>query len=87
MIHVDSERGSPRTSRVAAEPQREHSPCWSACGAASASLGAIFVKVYAPGDLFAYDRSMDNETFLQRLLEIMERKDHWAWPRFTSGEV
>ncbi|MEM9073188.1 MAG: iron-containing redox enzyme family protein, partial [Myxococcota bacterium] len=47
----------------------------------------IFVKVYAPGDLFAYDRSMDNETFLQRLLEIMERKDHWAWPRFTSGEV
>ena len=30
---------------------------------------------------------MDRETFREQLLEIMERKDHWAWPAFTSGLV
>src|SRR5215212_8713098 len=30
---------------------------------------------------------MDRETFRERLLEVMGRKDHWAWPAFTSGLV
>jgi pyrroloquinoline quinone (PQQ) biosynthesis protein C len=25
--------------------------------------------------------------FLQQLLAVMEKKDHWAWPAFTSGMV
>ena len=27
------------------------------------------------------------EAFRERLLVIMDRKDHWAWPMFTSGQV
>lgn len=30
---------------------------------------------------------MDRESFLELLLGVMERKDHWAWPAFTSGMV
>ena len=30
---------------------------------------------------------MDRETFLELLLSVMERKEHWAWPAFTSGMV
>ena len=30
---------------------------------------------------------MDRENFLELLLDVMERKDHWAWPAFTSGMV
>jgi pyrroloquinoline-quinone synthase len=30
---------------------------------------------------------MDRETFLELLLGVMERKDHWAWLAFTSGMV
>ncbi|MGH7773982.1 MAG: iron-containing redox enzyme family protein [Candidatus Binatia bacterium] len=30
---------------------------------------------------------MDRETFSELLLRVMERKDHWAWPAFTSGLV
>jgi pyrroloquinoline-quinone synthase len=30
---------------------------------------------------------MDRERFRDALLAIMERKDHWAWPAFTSGKV
>jgi pyrroloquinoline-quinone synthase len=30
---------------------------------------------------------MDREHFREALLQIMERKQHWAWPRFTAGEV
>ena len=30
---------------------------------------------------------MDREHFREALLQIMERKHHWAWPRFTAGEV
>jgi len=30
---------------------------------------------------------MDRETFRELLLRVMERKDHWAWPAFTSGVV
>jgi pyrroloquinoline-quinone synthase len=30
---------------------------------------------------------MDRDTFRERLLSVMERKDHWAWPAFTSGLV
>ena len=31
--------------------------------------------------------AMTREEFREALLLIMERKDHWAWPRFTRGEV
>lgn len=30
---------------------------------------------------------MDRDSFRERLLQVMERKDHWAWPAFTSGLV
>ncbi len=30
---------------------------------------------------------MDRGTFREQLLAVMERKDHWAWPAFTSGRV
>jgi pyrroloquinoline-quinone synthase len=30
---------------------------------------------------------MQLDEFREALLEVMERKDHWAWPLFTSGEV
>jgi pyrroloquinoline quinone (PQQ) biosynthesis protein C len=30
---------------------------------------------------------MDRENFREQLLAVMERKDHWAWPAFTSGRV
>ena len=30
---------------------------------------------------------MDRETFREQLLGVMERKTHWAWPLFTSGQV
>ncbi len=30
---------------------------------------------------------MRRDAFRRRLFEIMERKDHWAWPAFTSGMV
>ena len=30
---------------------------------------------------------MDRKTFREQLLAVMERKDHWAWPAFTSGRV
>ncbi len=30
---------------------------------------------------------MDRDTFCELLLGVVERKDHWAWPVFTSGLV
>lgn len=30
---------------------------------------------------------MDRDAFRERLLDVMEDKDHWAWPMFTSGQV
>jgi pyrroloquinoline-quinone synthase len=30
---------------------------------------------------------VDRETFLESLLGVMERKEHWAWPAFTAGMV
>lgn len=30
---------------------------------------------------------MDREGFREQLLLVMEAKDHWAWPYFTSGRV
>ena len=30
---------------------------------------------------------MDRATFREQLLVVMEGKDHWAWPAFTSGAV
>ena len=30
---------------------------------------------------------MNTDTFREQLLQIMEHKDHWAWPLFTHGRV
>jgi hypothetical protein len=30
---------------------------------------------------------MDRESFREALLQVMESKDHWSWPHFTSGRV
>jgi len=30
---------------------------------------------------------MNRSEFLEKLLGVMERKQHWAWPLFTSGQV
>lgn len=30
---------------------------------------------------------MEREEFREALLKVMERKVHWAWPRFTTGKV
>jgi Iron-containing redox enzyme len=30
---------------------------------------------------------MTSEEFIERLLQVMEQKTHWAWPAFTSGQV
>jgi len=30
---------------------------------------------------------MDRDSFREQLLLVMEAKDHWAWPYFTSGRV
>ena len=30
---------------------------------------------------------MDRDGFREALLQIMERKVHWAWPHFTSGRI
>lgn len=30
---------------------------------------------------------MDRRDFLEALLSVMEKKRHWAWPLFTSGQV
>ncbi len=30
---------------------------------------------------------MNKETFFELLLRVMERKEHWAWPAFTTGMV
>ena len=30
---------------------------------------------------------MDREAFTEALLGVMEAKEHWAWPAFTSGRV
>src|SRR3954469_5636081 len=30
---------------------------------------------------------MERAAFLEQLLEVMEAKNHWAWPLFTSGKV
>jgi hypothetical protein len=38
------------------------------------------------GVCYASDR-VNKDAFRERLLEIMERKVHWAWPAFTEGRV
>jgi pyrroloquinoline-quinone synthase len=30
---------------------------------------------------------VDSSEFRERLLSVMERKTHWAWPLFTSGKI
>lgn len=32
-------------------------------------------------------RGVDVGDFRERLLAVMERKDHWAWPAFERGLV
>ena len=34
-----------------------------------------------------YDRAVNRDQLREALLGVMEQKEHWAWPRFTSGEV
>ena len=34
-----------------------------------------------------YDARMNRDAFREALLTVMEGKVHWAWPRFTAGEV
>ncbi len=34
-----------------------------------------------------YSARVDRESFKEALLEIMERKVHWAWPAFAKGRV
>jgi pyrroloquinoline quinone (PQQ) biosynthesis protein C len=41
----------------------------------------------AEDHLFAKGSNMDRASFREQLLTVMERKDHWAWPAFTSGRV
>lgn len=31
--------------------------------------------------------NMDRDAFKEALLQVMERKQHWAWPRFLAGDV
>src|SRR5262245_60713540 len=33
------------------------------------------------------EKRVERKTFRHRLLTVMEHKDHWAWPAFTSGMV
>jgi len=33
------------------------------------------------------EKPVERKTFRHRLLTVMEHKDHWAWPAFTSGMV
>ncbi|HEY6557574.1 MAG TPA: iron-containing redox enzyme family protein [Polyangiaceae bacterium] len=35
----------------------------------------------------SYDFTMETAAFRERLLQTMERKEHWAWPAFGSGMV
>jgi hypothetical protein len=35
----------------------------------------------------AYAEIVDRTAFCEALLQVMERKRHWAWPYFTSGKV
>ncbi|HMJ16021.1 MAG TPA: hypothetical protein VK524_31610, partial [Polyangiaceae bacterium] len=35
----------------------------------------------------SYDWGMETSAFRERLLQTMERKEHWAWPAFSSGMV
>jgi pyrroloquinoline-quinone synthase len=35
----------------------------------------------------SYDRVVHRHAFCEALLQIMERKVHWAWPHFTAGKV
>jgi pyrroloquinoline quinone (PQQ) biosynthesis protein C len=37
--------------------------------------------------LACYDRRVNRDEFCEALLGVMEHKEHWAWPRFTSGAV
>ena len=43
------------------------------------AAGRLRDLVHAPG--------MDSDSFRAALLEVMDRKQHWAWPGFTAGLV
>ena len=55
-------------------------------GQTGASPGITRAGLGAAPDGARLDR-MDRNEFCQRLLGVMEAKDHWAWEHFTSGRV
>ena len=46
-----------------------------------------FARRFDGSPAAAYDPIVDRAGFREALLQIMERKVHWAWPGFTSGKV
>jgi len=47
----------------------------------------VAINVIGSSLAASYDRAVDRQSFREALLQIMERKIHWAWSRFTSGKV
>lgn len=48
---------------------------------------AKWFTIPADTDWYFSGIGVDKETFFELLLRVMERKDHWSWPAFTSGMV
>jgi len=44
-------------------------------------------RLTASSPVSGYDRCVSPDDFRETLLSVMERKVHWAWPAFTSGQV
>jgi pyrroloquinoline-quinone synthase len=44
-------------------------------------------RFFGVGAQPSYDCTMETAAFRERLLQTMERKQHWAWPAFSSGMV
>lgn len=56
-------------------------------GACAGRHAALRFLVRGANPVSRYDDLVDKSEFREHLLGIMERKDHWAWPHFTSGRV
>lgn len=55
-------------------------------------VAIVHIRALPLGRLSARDvgakfARMDRDGFREALLQVMERKIHWAWPAFTRGEV
>ena len=52
-------------------------------------MGIVVARLPSPSKRGRYQKRcfMDRGTFREQLLAVMERKNHWAWPAFTSGKV